>query len=147
MSRSAQRLFRAKHACHHAAAEAANAEAGWLLGSEDDEFDGAARLEAKLLQNANSFEAAEYADASVIEAGVGNGVDVRARADRSEVRFGAFPRAKVLPMASSQTLSPHFATEAFHISAGAQIGFAENDARHNRRLGLGDLRQRHSIRR
>ncbi len=31
--------------------------------------------------------------------------------------------------------------QAFHIGAGAQVGLAEDDARHYRRLGFGDLRQ------
>ena len=55
------------------------------------EFDGAAGLESELLQNADGFEAAEHADAAVVEAGIGNGVDVGAGADGRQVRFGALP--------------------------------------------------------
>ena len=38
---------------------------------------------------ADGFEAAKHSDAAVIEAGVGNGIDVRAGADGGKVRFGA----------------------------------------------------------
>ena len=39
------------------------------------------------------------------------------------------------------------AAEAFDISAGAQVGFAEDNARDDRRLGCGDLRERMRVRR
>ena len=83
--------MRVEHAGHHAAAETADAEAGGFFGGEDDQLDGTARLESKLLQDADGFEAAEHADASVIEAGIGNGVDVRAGADGRKVWIAALP--------------------------------------------------------
>ena len=94
MSRSASACVGRKHAGHHAAAQATDAEAGRLFGSEDDQFDGTARLESELLQNADGFKAAKYADASVVRAGVGNGVDVRAGADGSKGWFCSVPARK-----------------------------------------------------
>ena len=105
-----KRLLRREHVGHHAAAQAADAEAGRLLGGEDDQLDRSPRLEAKFLQDANRFQAAEHADASVVQAGIGNGVDVRARADGRKLGIAALPARKrvadcVLRARSSPALS------------------------------------------
>ena len=86
-----ERLRGRQHAGHHAAAQAADAEAGRLLGGEDDQLDRASRLESKLLEDANGFEPSEHANAAIVEAGVGNRIDVRAGADGREVRLSALP--------------------------------------------------------
>jgi hypothetical protein len=71
LSRKRNSLRRREHIGHHAAAQAANAEARWLFGGEDHQLDRAPRLEAKLLQHANRFQASEHAHASVIEPALG----------------------------------------------------------------------------
>src|SRR6202012_673603 len=76
-----QSLLRREHIGHHAAAEAPDSEAGWLLGGENDQLDGAARLEAKLLEHANGLQSAQHAHAAVIQTGIRNGVNMRAGAD------------------------------------------------------------------
>ena len=110
-----ERLCGREHAGHHAAAEAADAEARWLFGGEDDEFDGTARLEPELLQNANGLEAAEHADASVVQAGVGNGVDVRAGADGRKVGFGAVPARKGVADGVFAHLKPGIVAQALDV--------------------------------
>ena len=46
---------------------------------------------SRALQDANRFKAAQHADASVVQAGVGNGVDVRAGTDGRKLRIAALP--------------------------------------------------------
>ena len=103
-------------------------------------------LNPSFLQNANRFETAQHADASVIEAGIGNGVDVRAGADRRERRIAAFPARKGVADCVFAHGQARFFAQALHVGAGAHVRLAEDDARHHRRLGLGDLRQRHQLR-
>ncbi len=137
-----QRLRRREHAGHHAAAHAADAETGWLFGGEDDEFDGASGLESELLEDADGFEAAQHADASVVEAGVGNGVDVGAGADGRKVRVGALPAGEGVADGVFGDGETGVGAQAFHVGTSAQVGLAEDDARHDRGLGFGDLSQR-----
>src|SRR5208282_3023626 len=86
-----ERLRRSEHVGHHAAAQTADAEARGLFCGEDYKLDRAARLESKFLENANGFETAQHANASVVEAGIGNRVDVRACTDGRECGIAAFP--------------------------------------------------------
>ena len=51
-------------------------------------------VKPSFLQNANRFKAAEHAHAAVVEAGVGNRVDVRAGADGRERGIRCLPIAQ-----------------------------------------------------
>ena len=89
-----ERLFGREYSGHHAATQAANAESRRLFGGEDDEFDGPPRLESELLQNANGLKTAKHSHTAVVEAGIGNSVDVRTGANRRERRSRCPPIAR-----------------------------------------------------
>ena len=136
-----ERLPGSEHAGHHSASQTANAEARRFFSGEDDQLDGTPRREAKLLQNANRFKAAEHADAAVVEARVGDRVNVRAGADGRERWIGTFPARKGIAHGVFANFEPCGLAKAFHISACAQIGLAEDHARHYRRIRFRDLPQ------
>ena len=113
LSRSASACCGREHVGHHAAAQAADAEARGLLGREDDEFDRAARLESELLAAREWLQGRRARPR------------IRRRGRRWEWRrcasrcrwaraSGSLPsqRAKVLPMASSRTREPRFCAQA-----------------------------------
>ncbi len=127
-----------EHAAEQARAEAADAEAGGLFAGEHQEFDGAAGLEAGLLERAHGFEAAEHADGAVVHAGVGDGVGVRAGADGGEVGVGALPADEGVADGIFADGESGFGGEGLEPGAGFEVAWREDDAGD----GLGGLGER-----
>ena len=85
------------------AAEAAQPEAGRLLGGEHDRLERTTGLESAAPESLQSREAAQSPDHAVETAGVGDGVRVRARGHGGQRRFPPRPAGKKV----SHRVLPH----------------------------------------
>src|SRR5277367_4253826 len=81
-------------ATQHPAAQTPETEASRLLGSKEQQLDGALWLESALPQSTDRLQAAQHAHCAVKLSRVGNGVDMRAGADGPKLRPGASPAGK-----------------------------------------------------
>ncbi len=130
---------------HQTAPQAANSKAGWLLRGEENELNRPAWSETCTLQCSNRFKAAQHADSSVVGAGIGNGVDMRAGGDRRQIHFRPLPAGERIANRILGDRKRSFRAKAFDIGTRAQIGLVEHNAGHHWRLLFGDKRQRSEL--
>ncbi len=120
------------------AAETADAEARGFFRSEEEQFDGAAGANAGALQRADGFQAAEHADRAIVAAGVRNGVDVGAGADRGQLGRGSGPAREGVAHGVFANVESGFGAQALEPGAGLAVGIREDDARDCGRGGIGE---------
>ena len=115
------------------AAQAADAEAGWLLGGEDDQLDRPPRPVTAPLQLADRLEPADHADRAVKSASVWNRVDMRAGRDGRQGRVVAGPAGEHVAHRIMAHRQPRLGEQPLEIGARAPVGVGEPPASPPRR--------------
>jgi hypothetical protein len=121
-----------------AAAETADAETGRFFGSEDDQFNAAARFETGLFERAYGFEGAEDAHYTVIASSVWNGVDVGAGCNGRQVWISTWPASEDIADGVFADGKVKLGAKVFDEGAGAEVGFGEKNPRDERWRSFGD---------
>jgi len=123
---------RIQRARQQTAAQASNAEARWLLRRENHQLDRAPRPIPAARESSDCLETAEHSNGPVVHSGIGNGIDMRTRAHRSEIRIRARPAREGVADRIFTHSEPRVGAQLLHERARAKIGFAKHDARYHR---------------
>ena len=112
-----------------AASQAPDAETRRFFGGEDEQLDGAPRLETRALQGADGFQSAQHADGAVVAAARWEWRRYASRCRLRRARIRAGPAREGVADRVFAELQAGLAAKILHKIARAQVRFGEDHAR------------------